>query len=303
MTIKVVSWNIGKRQAPWRQLLDMDVDAALLQEAVPPPDDVVRLQEATLPPAEAKPLDIGPREAWDSHSWNSDWWHGRGNRLFDRWPIVVKLSGRVEIEWFKQVGPNCWSEPDEVAVSGIGTLTVARVSALDGSIDPFIAVSMYARWANPHSSTDKTGWIYSDASAHRIISDLSQFIGSTNPSTHRILAAGDLNLIYGSADPALALPARDLTVTDRMNALGMELLGPWYPDGRQTVPTPYGLPPDTKNVPTYYTTRQSPETAQNQLDYAFASRGFHEKVTVRALNSVEEWGASDHCRLLIEISG
>ena len=48
---------------------------------------------------------------------------------------------------------------------------------------------------------------------------------------------------------------------------------------------------------------QSPETAQNQLDYAFASRGFHESIKVRAINGVEEWGASDHCRLLIEISG
>ena len=47
----------------------------------------------------------------------------------------------------------------------------------------------------------------------------------------------------------------------------------------------------------------SPATAARQLDYAFASRGFHESVTVRAINSVEEWGASDHCRLLIEVGG
>ena len=43
------------------------------------------------------------------------------------------------------------------------------------------------------------------------------------------------------------------------------------------------------------------ETAQNQLDYVFASRGFHEGVKVRALNSADEWGASDHCRLLIDV--
>ena len=49
------------------------------------------------------------------------------------------------------------------------------------------------------------------------------------------------------------------------------------------------MPRDTENVPTYYTTRQYPSTAQNQLDYAFALRGFHKRVTVRALNSVEEW--------------
>ena len=41
---------------------------------------------------------------------------------------------------------------------------------------------------------------YSDGSAHRIVSDLSRFIGSDDPSTHRILAAGDLNQIYGAID-------------------------------------------------------------------------------------------------------
>ena len=129
MAIRVVSWNIGKRHEPWRQLLDMDVDVALLQEASEPPDDVVRLRQATLPPSkDAGPLDIGPREAWDSHSWNSDWWHGRGwKALYDRWPMVVRLSDRVEIEWFKQVGP-VWQYPEasEIAVSGIGTITAAR---------------------------------------------------------------------------------------------------------------------------------------------------------------------------------
>ena len=87
-----------------------------------------------------------------------------------------------------------------------------------------------------------------------------------------------------------------------MAALGMEFLGPRHPHGRRACPTPQGLPCDTKNVPTYYTVGRSPETAQNQLDYAFASRGFHKSVKVRAMNSVDEWGASDHCRLLIEIA-
>ena len=43
------------------------------------------------------------------------------------------------------------------------------------------------------------------------------------------------------------------------------------------------------------------KTAVNQLDYAFASRGFHEKVSVQAMNEIEEWGPSDHCRLMIEV--
>ena len=98
------------------------------------------------------------------------------------------------------------------------------------------------------------------------------------------------------------LPARDRTVTHRMTALGLEFLGPQYPGGNRADPTPRGLPPDTRNVSTYQTNRKSPQTAQNQRDYAFASRGFHESVTVRAMNGVAKWGASDHCRLLIEVS-
>ncbi len=292
MTYKVVCWNIGRRRKPWRQLLKMDADVALLQEAVLPPSEV------------ACRVDTGPEAHWDSHVWNSRWWEGRFDNLYDRWPMVVKLSDRVEVEWFKQVSPISEPREDEIAVSGIGTIAAARVIPQDSDTPPFIAVSMYARWIKPHSYAN-SGWSvgYQDGSAHRIISDLSAFIGSTNPRTHRILAAGDLNMIYGATDDnPLALPDRDRTVTDRMTALGMKFLGPRYPEGRRACPTPQGLPPDTLNVPTYHTRTKSPATAQNQLDYAFASQGFHESVTVRAINSVEEWGASDHCRLLIKVA-
>ena len=293
MTTTIVGWNIAKKHVAWRQLVEMGVDVALLQEAGNPPEDV------------ADRVDTGPPEHWDSHVWNSDWWEGRWPHLTERWPTVVKLSERVEVEWFRQVSPISAAASDEIAVSGIGTIAAARIVPKDGSA-PFIAVSMYATWVKPHVST-KTKFFkvgYADASVHRILSDLSAFIGHTDPSTHRILAAGDLNIIYGATDDnPLAMPARDRNVFDRMEALGLELLGPWHPDGRQAKPTPRGLPPDTLSVPTFHHSQQKPSGAQYQLDYAIASRGFHESVKVRAMNSVEEWGASDHCRLLIEVSG
>ena len=290
LVITVVSWNIRKSREPWHQLLRMNADFALLQEVGPVPPDV------------ADRVGMGPVEHWDSHVWNSRWYEGRFKKLYDRWPMVVKLSDRVEVEWFKQVSPIKETEQDEIAVSGIGTIAAARIIPRDGA--PFIAVSMYARWIRPHPSANSKWRVgFQDGSAHRIISDLSAFIGSTDPSTHRILAAGDLNTIHGATDDnRLALPARDRTIMDRMDALGMEFLGPRYPAGRRADPTPQGLPPDTLNVPTYRP-GQSPETAQNQLDYAFASRSFHKSIAVRAMNSVEEWGASDHCRLLIEVRG
>lgn len=230
MPVTVVSWNIGKRQEPWRQLVGMDADVALLQEATSPPPDV------------ARGVDTGPPEHWDSHIWNSRWYEGRLEGLYDRWPIVVKLSDRVEVQWFKQVSPISETRQDEVAVSGIGTIAAARVIPRDIDAAPFIAVSMYARWIKPHPSTQSKWRVgYPDGSAHRVISDLSTFIGSTDPGTHRILAAGDLNTIYGATDDnRLALPGRDRTITDRMDALGLEFLGPRYPAGRAGQPCAAG---------------------------------------------------------------
>ena len=289
--IRVVSWNIAKTHAPWRELVKMDADVALIQEGWPPPEDV------------ADSVEIGPQESYDSHHWNSDWWKDRWPYLAERWPMVVRLSDRVDVEWFKQVAPISMVAEDEIAVTGIGTITAARVTPRDSSIEQFIAVSMYGKWLNPHPST-KSRWIYGDASAHRIISDLSAFIGYENPAAHRIVVSGDLNLFYGFGDNGSPYwDARYRSVFDRMNAIGLEFIGPQAPNGRQAETRLPGEPSDSRNVVTY-STRNDPTMADNrQLDFAFASRGFHEAINVRALNEVDEWGSSDHCRILIEIDG
>ena len=59
--------------------------------------------------------------------------------------------------------------------------------------------------------------------------------------------------------------------------------------------------PVRRNVPTWVRNGLKPEQANRQFDYAIASRGFHERVKVRALNRPDQWGPSDHCRLLIEV--
>lgn len=287
--LKIISWNIARMHEPWRRLLAMDADVALLQEAGSPPDDI-------------DPPDTGPRESWDSHSWNIQ----EAGTLFDRWPMVVRLSDRVEVEWFRQVGPTGWlTEENEIAVSGIGTIAAARVTPKDESIKPFIIVSMYGRWIGVHPSVKPgTGFNrgFADGSVHRIISDLSAFIGHRNPETHRILAAGDLNIAYGHGYGDPYWEARHKTVFDRMEAIGMEFMGPQLPHGRQAEILATGEPADSRNVVTFYLPGMKPETASNnQLDYVFASRGFHKSIKVRALNSVEEWGPSDHCRIEIEV--
>ena len=289
--ISVVSWNINKQLAPWRELVQMDADVALVQEAWQPPEDVL------------DSVDIGPKESYDSHHWNSDWWKERWPNLTERWPMVVELSNRVDVEWFKQVAPISLTADNEIAVSGIGTITAARVTPKEDSIEPFIAVSMYGRWLSPHPSTGSS-WIYGDASAHRIISDLSAFIGHENPGTHRIVASGDLNIFHGYGDAGDPYwEARYRSVFDRMAAIGLEFIGPQAPHGRQAEKRLPGEPPDSRNVATYSHHNNPAVTDNRQLDFAFASRGFHESIKVRALNEVDEWGPSDHCRILIEIDG
>lgn len=279
--VKIICWNIAaQRKEVWDELFDMNADVALLQEVKPIP--------AELP----ENVEFDPRDLWDP--WDKE--------LFDRWPTVVRLSDRVEVEWFRRVLPISYVEHDEMAVSGIGTISAAKVIPTETDIEPFIAVSMYARWMVPHKSTN-TKWHvgYSDGSAHRIMSDLSAFIGSHDASTHRILAAGDLNVCLGTLMSAPGdLPERTRGVFQRFEDLGLEFVGPQYPNGRMASPRPSILPADTKNVPTF-ALYEKPQNARLQLDYVFASRGFHTGVKVRALNGIEEWGPSDHCRIEIEI--
>ena len=289
--VKIVCWNIAKRSQPWTELLQMDADVALLQEADP----------ATTPASVA----------------TSPFQPKRYPGLA-RWPLVVKLSNKVKVDWFKPVNAaQAIIAGDEIAVSDSYAIAAARVTPLTGqqpSGEPFVVFSMYARWLYPHPSAKQTAprkrgaskiRIYSDASTHRIISDIAAFIGHTNPASHRILAAGDLNTIYDATEKnSLEMRERMLTVFDRMDAIGLESLGPRWPNAdRQAYPPPQGLLEGTLNVPTFYTSKQGvPANAQNQLDYVFASKGFDQNISIHAMNDSAQWGSSDHCRILIEVN-
>ena len=87
-----------------------------------------------------------------------------------------------------------------------------------------------------------------------------------------------------------------------MSAVGLRLVGPQAPTVDRLIRGPTTLPRDSLNVPTYHTNRQTPFTATRQLDFVFASDGLGDSLTVRALNSPEQWGPSDHCQLEIEIT-
>ena len=269
---KIVCWNIARRVAPWHCLLDMDADVALLQEAAEPPSEVAARVE----------IDPAP-------------WGVSGGNYYWR-TAVVRLSDRVRVEWIASV-PLVVAESGEFAVSYPGTLTAATVTPPGG--EPFVVVSMYAWWERPHASIGD--WIFSDATAHRVVSDLSASVGGER--NHRILGAGDLNSFHGHRPGGDAYcGSRYQTVFTRMDALGVPLVGPQAPHGRQADPWPDELPRGSKNVPTFHSNRQTPATATRQLDYVFASRDLVSSVCVRAINEPEQSGPSDHCRLYIEVS-
>lgn len=273
--VKLVAWNIAHRTEPWRQLVESEADIALLQEAAEPPTD------------------IAERVGVDSASWETQ---GAGLSRPAWRTAVVRLSGDVTVDWLETKSLD-EAGREELAVSRLGTVAAAVVSA--PSIEPFVAVSMYSLWERVHGSAG-VGWIYADASAHRLVSDVAALIGTQ--TGHRILAAGDLNILYGQGDHgSLYWASRYATVFARMSALGFEFVGPQAPAGRRAHPWPRELPVASGNVPTYYHSRQNPTTATRQLDFVFASKGLAKQVRARALNDVHEWGPSDHCRIEIVI--
>jgi endonuclease/exonuclease/phosphatase family metal-dependent hydrolase len=272
--LKIVSWNIGRRAEAWRHLTSCNADIALLQEAAPPPLDV----------SDAFEVDPAP--------WTTE---GQGQRPWRT--AIVRLSSAVHVEC---IGPASLSQAttSQFAVSRLGTISAARVSS-DDLNEPITVVSMYGLWERPYASTG-SNWIYADASAHRLVSDLSGFVGQE--ANHNIIAAGDLNILNGYGDHGSTYwKARYATVFERFAALGLSFVGPQAPHGRQAKPWPTELPGKSKNVPTFFSSQQQPASATRQLDFVFASNSLAKTLKVIALNERDQWGPSDHCQLEVEI--
>jgi hypothetical protein len=140
---------------------------------------------------------------------------------------------------------------------------------------------------------------YADGSAHRILSDLSAL---ANGGRHRLIVAGDWNLLRGYGEHGDRYwQARYDTVSARAETLGLSLVGPESPNGRQASPWPEGAPARQPLRADVHHNRQSPESATRQLDFVFASTALADRVHVRALNEPENWEPSDHCRVIIDV--
>ncbi len=83
--MKIISWNLAHRHEPWRCLLDMDIDLALVREAGKPPPDV------------AKRIKADPAVEVDCAPWETKIVGGRARFR----TAIVKLSNRIEVEWIE----------------------------------------------------------------------------------------------------------------------------------------------------------------------------------------------------------
>ena len=267
--IRLVSWNLGGRDL-WRDLLGLGADVALLQEARPPTPEWA--------------LEVVPA---DMTTWSTAGWAQRKWRT-----AVALLSDRVALDPRPTVAIEAMTSETDWAVSRQGTVAAADVKVGEQTI--FTAASVYALWEGTPQ-----GLIFADGSAHRILSDLSVLMPSPN---HRLLVAGDWNILFGYGEYGNSYyKDRYATVFARAEALGLQFVGPQHPNGRQAEPWPDELPTDSLCVPTYHHNRQTPATATRQLDFVFASHSLADAVSVRALNEPDQWGASDHCRVLIDV--
>lgn len=264
---------MAHRPESWRHLLTAPPNIALLQEACEPPDDI------------KTQIEIEKSE-----------WITSGQKRRPWKTAVVSFGPEIEAIPAK---PLADAHEGDLGVSQLGTLAAAHVDTGDDG-RPLTLVSMYGLWEKPQSSTG-SGWIYADASVHRLISDISVLVG--HEKGHRIIVAGDLNILHGYGEFGNAYwHARYKSIFDRFRSIGLEFVGPQAPNGRLAEPWPEELPRESLNVPTFHHNRQTPATATRQLDFVFASHDIKDRITTRALNGVDEWGPSDHCMVEINLN-
>ena len=271
--IEIVSWNVNRRPLWLEATAGLpSVDIGLFQEAPRPSGTAV---QEFIPDAE------GP---WATTHWR------RELRT-----CIARYSNDVQLAPVSLRPSEDESDYSALGVSRGGTLTVAKV--LREGRELFTLVSAYGAWETPPGREKP---MFADASSHRLLSDLAVLV--TGRRSERVLVAGDFNILYGYGEHGDEYwGQRYAAVFNRAEAMGLHLVGPQVPHGRQADPWPEELPSDSLNVPTFHHSRQTPETASRQLDFVFATDDLMDKVSVRAINEPNEWGPSDHCRLLISV--
>ena len=264
--MNIVCWNMAHSRKSWDALVQMaDVDIALLQEA------------SRLPDGLRHDVDV------DHRLWPERHIAGLGYPS-----VVARLSSKVAVR-FIATGPIGDHFSHDFYTSEWGTLGAAIVNPIDGD-ESLIVVSMapaYNAFTHESGSPSRRECI---GSVHRLISDLARLVGRQS----RVIAAGDWAINPGwSTHTTPIWNEREAlhfkTAFDRMEALGFRHV---IPEGRRN---------DRGDVVTFRSIGATPAQAWAQADYVFATENIADRVSARALNHPDDWGPSDHCRILITL--
>ena len=265
--MKIICWNMAHSRRSWDALVQMaDVDVALLQEASRVPDSICHL------------VDVDHRL-----------WPERHKAALGYPSVVARLSSKVNVR-FIATGPMGDHFSRDFYTSEWGTLGAAIVTLIDED-ESLIVVSMaaaYNAFTHESGSPSRRECI---GSVHRLISDLARLVGRQS----RVVAAGDWAIHPGwSTHQTPIWNEREAlhfqTAFDRMQALGFRHV---IPKGRHS---------DRGDVVTFRSMVETPEQAWAQADYVFATENVADRLSVCALNSPNDWGPSDHCRIVIDVA-
>lgn len=275
--MRIATWNLNAATSPhrkrfdnrsaharaaWDELGSLNLDVALLQEAVPPPGDLGRPPTATLPAGT-------DREDWRSLPGPARWWCSAvaawGTEL-----QAISDEDRMEPLYVSQKGAYA-----------------AGIVARDGK--PLAVASVYALW--------DYGWApaggkarYAHTSLHRAISDLTPILDTANNGMSVILA-GDFN-----TSSQFESPHREAfqTVDDRLVGLGLENVA-LRPEDEDLDGCPCA-----DEICRHLRTIEGPTPYQD--DYIYVSSDLAASIRFRKMERSEKAEAiSDHLPLVIDL--
>ncbi len=294
MALRIATWNMdhwkrmrddpsGQAQRDaWAYLTSLNVDVALVQEAVPPP-----FVDPSSWPVRSHPAPDRPDE-WFMHP------------RYRRWgSAVVVFNPQLEFEPVESAQLNGFRLPTALWVSHPGSWSAIKITKADQP--PITLVSAYGAW-DIATADGKSS--YYQTTVHRILSDLTPLLESDDGQ--RTVLAGDLNVGTQSNHPTDEEPYRSRPTSralfDRFASLGLvECIGAGLPADRGPLARcTCGPAPDCRHVQTYRHDNK-PDGMPWQNDYFFAGSALAGALTSCVVVDDEAtWALSDHSPVVAE---
>jgi endonuclease/exonuclease/phosphatase family metal-dependent hydrolase len=283
--MRVVTWNMNaafrsaEAQAKaWDYIRDVvGADIALVQEAIPPS------------PYQAVYRTMGDAK----REWGS---------------AVVALNPRYTLRSRNRRAVRETLGVGELYDSHPGAAAVADVVDTAGSVR-FVAVSFYSEWEYLPPGSEKPDAppaIYSTATCHRLVSDLTPLLVGSRRTVHRtpVLLAGDFNATTQvAAETTWQVEIDEARVLfDRLRVLGLHDVVAKTRDTRQRLDGCTCPAPETCSHVRTYRNRNRTDSRPTQLDYVFASEQLASNAKCTVFDREDAWALSDHCPLVIDVT-